>query len=64
MGEGALDWLKAGGLAGKTAKQAEIGVGEMPKILSIGGAAPADQPSTGAGYSCFSVNGTGSLTDP
>jgi hypothetical protein len=35
IGEGALDWLKSGESAGKTAKQAEIGLRELPKILSI-----------------------------
>jgi hypothetical protein len=31
---GALDWLKAGESAGNTPKHAEIGLSELPKILS------------------------------
>jgi hypothetical protein len=48
IGEGAFDWLKAGESAGKTAKQAEIGVGKLPKILSIRPAVP-DRPATHSG---------------
>src|SRR5689334_13903613 len=63
IGEGTLDWLKAGELAGRTAKQAEIEVGEMPKTLSSRRAVPADLLSMGGGYSCFSVNKAGSITE-
>jgi hypothetical protein len=42
IGSGALDWLKAGESAGNTPKHAEIGLGELPKILSIRRMAPAD----------------------
>jgi len=44
IGEGAFDWLKAGESAGKTAKQAEIGVGKLPKILSV-----PDRPAAHSG---------------
>jgi hypothetical protein len=44
IGGGTLDWLKGGASAGKTAQQAEIGLSELSKILSIGPAAVAGQP--------------------
>jgi hypothetical protein len=42
IGEGALDWLKVGESAGKSAKQAEIGINELSKILSIWHSQPPD----------------------
>jgi hypothetical protein len=42
IGSGALVRLKAGESAGNTAKQAEIGLNELPKTLSIGQTAATD----------------------
>jgi len=35
MGGGACDWLKTGRIGAKTAKQAEIRLADLQKILSI-----------------------------
>jgi hypothetical protein len=44
MGGGAFDWLKAGRISTKTAKQAEIRLADLRKILSIARAAGRDGP--------------------
>jgi hypothetical protein len=58
MGGGACDWLKTGRIGAKTAKQAEIHLADLQKILSIVRArsAPglADGRLTGR-YRCFPV---------
>jgi len=48
MGGGACDWLKTGRISAKTAKQAEIRLADLQKILSIvrapGCGRPVNQP--------------------
>jgi hypothetical protein len=45
IGVGTFDWLKTDESAGNSAKQAEIGVGGLSKILSIQQASqPTDHP--------------------
>jgi hypothetical protein len=47
MGGGACDWLKTGRIGAKTAKQAEIHLADLQKILSIVRAAGGDGPRGG-----------------
>jgi hypothetical protein len=63
MSSGALDWLKAGNRAGKTAKQAEIVVSQLSKILFNRPAAWADSSRQGMAIADFGVNREAAVTD-
>ena len=51
-----MDWLKAGESAPRTARQAEIALGGLLRILSMRARWPVGRP-IGMGYRRFGVNG-------